>query len=62
MQDSFDPLPFAIRERLRNSEFNLCAACVLQRSRALLDGKMSFEQALMKQIEKMEDQLRAASN
>ena len=44
---SYDALPAAVRERLRNSPFNLCAACVGE-------GRSDY----MKTIEKMEKDLR----
>jgi hypothetical protein len=50
--DLFDEFPPDIRQRLCNSPFNLCAACVYN------DGLSDSEESLLRAIETMEDTVR----
>jgi hypothetical protein len=52
MCDNFDDFPPKIRQRLRNSPFNLCAACVYN------DGLSDSEESLLHAIETMEATVR----
>jgi hypothetical protein len=57
----YDTMPPAVRQRWRNSPFNVCAACakafVLSEVRAQFP-KLSHEQALLKALEIMEVKIR----
>jgi hypothetical protein len=61
MRNYFDVLPLPVRRRLRNSQYNLCPAClmteVLPKVRSRHPG-YSREKALMAAIAMMEAQLR----
>jgi hypothetical protein len=59
MENYFDPLPPSVRQRLRQSPFNLCAGCLqtvfLPKVRA---GSRDKTRALFAAIEIMEQELR----
>jgi hypothetical protein len=61
MRGFFDTLPVAVRRRLRNSAFNVCAGCLV----TIFEPKVrsehpgySRERALLAAIEMMESELR----
>jgi hypothetical protein len=58
MKGYFDNLPFTVRQRLRNSPFNLCSACLVTEFLPKVKGRRSREQALLAAIEIMELQVR----
>jgi hypothetical protein len=65
MEGYFDPLPPAIRRRLRSSPFNLCAACLVTKFAPQVRSRhpgCSDEKALLRAIEVMEAELRSGSN
>ena len=60
MEVYFDSLPLSVRQRLRNSPFNLCPACLVTEflPEAQRHSEYSRESALLAAIEIMELQLR----
>jgi hypothetical protein len=56
--DDFDVLPISVRRRLRNSPFNLCAACLVTFFLPKVRSGQSRERALLTAIEIMESQVR----
>jgi len=60
MEVYFDSLPLSVRQRLRNSPFNLCPACSVTEflPEVQRHSKYSRESALLAAIEIMELQLR----
>jgi hypothetical protein len=59
---SYDRLPPKVRQRLRNSPFNLCAACLEAFFLPKVPPGYSREQALFAAIEDMEAQVRNEMN
>jgi len=60
MEVYFDSLPLSVRQRLRNSPFNLCPACSVTEflPEVQRHSEYSRESALLAAIEIMESQLR----
>jgi hypothetical protein len=61
MENYFDDLPVAVRQRLRNSPFNLCPACLVTEFLPEVrrrHGEYTREKALLAAIEIMESELR----
>jgi hypothetical protein len=58
MRGYFDKLPLPVRQRLRDSSFNLCPACLLTKFLPKVSRRgQSRQQALFAAIEVMEDLL-----
>jgi hypothetical protein len=61
MRDFYDTLPSRVRQRLRSSPFNLCAACLQLEVLPKVKAKhrsLSREQALLAAIQIMEAEVR----
>jgi len=55
---SYDAMPSPVRERLRNSPFNLCATCVCDGAWKRSDRNLPTLNAYMSTIVDMENQIR----
>lgn len=63
MVSHFDGMPSSIRRRLRESPFNLCAACVGDLALAkVMRNSMGMEKAYLSSINEMEEMIRAGSD